>query len=186
MRIIAGRFRRRRLKSVPGYGTRPTSDYNREMVFATEQDVRGKKILDLFAGTGSIGLEALSRGAKWVDFVEFANVAVGTILDNVKTLDCSKDCHVYRKKVESYIQSCEEKYDIIYLDPPYNKGLVNPILKMIFERDMLSEGGMIIVEHAKYEDISPEFMDYVYRVKKGKDTRFSWLDPALEHSPDNS
>ena len=51
---------------------------------------------------------------------------------------------------------------------------------------MLSEGGMIIVEHAKYEDISPEFMDYVYRVKKGKDTRFSWLDPALEHSPDNS
>lgn len=185
MRIIAGKYKKRRLKSVPGYGTRPTSDYNREMLFATEQDVKGKRILDLFAGTGSFGLEALSRGAKWVDFVEFANAAVGTILDNINILGCGNDCHLYRKKVESYVQSCEDKYDIIYLDPPYNKGLVNPVLSMILERDMLNSGGQIIVEHAKYEDISPENMKYVFREKKGRDTRFSWLDPSLEHSPDH-
>lgn len=186
MRIIAGKYKKRRLRSVPGYGTRPTSDYNREMIFATEQDVKGKRVLDLFAGTGAFGIEALSRGAEWVDFVEFANPAVGTILSNIKAVGCSEDCHLFRKKVENYIQSCENSYDLIFLDPPYNKDLVNPVLRMILARDMLNEGGIIIAEHAKYEDIAPDLKPYVVKEKQSSDMRFSWLDPTAAASTDHA
>ena len=95
MRIITGKFKGRNLFTVDGRSTRPTTAFNREVVFSMWQDYEGRRILDLFAGTGSFGLEALSRGAVWVDFVEFANPAVSTLLKNISLLGCGELCHVW-------------------------------------------------------------------------------------------
>lgn len=175
MRIIAGKYKKRKLYSVSGKSTRPTSDYSREMVFSSHYDFEDKKVLDLFAGTGAFGLEALSRGAKWVDFVEFANEAIATILSNIKHLGCSKLCHVFRKKVDSFLKNSVERYDIIFMDPPYNKGLVNESLSLIKEKGLLAEDGVIIVEHAHQEEIAEELKDYVFKTKESKVASFSWL-----------
>lgn len=98
MRIISGKYKKRKLFTVEGRSTRPTTDYNREVLFSTYQEYEGKAVLDLFAGTGSFGLEALSRGATWVDFVEFASPAIATLIANIQHLGCGEDCHIYRKK----------------------------------------------------------------------------------------
>lgn len=83
MRIISGRFKGATIHSVPGQKTRPTSSFYREMIFSMVADYEGKRVLDLFAGTGSLGLEALSRGSVWVDFVEFASAAIAVLLKNI-------------------------------------------------------------------------------------------------------
>ncbi len=175
IRIIAGRYKARKIATVPGRSTRPTSDYNREMVFSTYQDYEDKRVLDLFAGTGALGLEALSRGASWVDFVEFATPAFGILLSNVESLKCGDQCYLYRRKVYDYLKSCTHKYDVIIMDPPYNKNLVNRTLRSIFEHDLLAEDGMIIVEHAAEELISPELKDRIFKHKSSKTCDFTWL-----------
>lgn len=175
IRIIAGIYKKRKLASVPGHSTRPTTDYNREMIFSTYQDFEGKRVLDLFAGTGALGLEALSRGAVWVDFVEFASPAIATLLGNIQLIGCGEDCHLYRKKVESYLKTCTQTYDIIFLDPPYDKSLVNPTLQSIFEQDILEPDGVIIVEHSRDETIKAELKDKILQHKSSKACGFTWL-----------
>lgn len=98
MRIITGIYKGRKLSPVPGKTTRPTTSFNREVIFSVQQDYTGGYVLDLFAGTGSLGLEALSRGAVWVDFVEFAPAAIATLLANISHLGCGESCHLWRKK----------------------------------------------------------------------------------------
>ncbi len=95
------------------------------------QDYLGKKVLDLYAGSGSWGLEALSRGAEYVDFVEFSSLAIGIILQNVQKLGCSERCHIHRKRVEKYLKDAVLDHDLIFLDPPYNKALVRPTLQAL-------------------------------------------------------
>lgn len=175
IRIIAGKYKKRKLAAVPGRSTRPTSDFNREMVFSTYQDFEDKRVLDLYAGTGALGLEALSRGAAWVDFVEFASPAIATLLSNIRMVGCGDICHLYRKKVQSYLKNCTEKYDIIFIDPPYDKNLVNPTLRSIFEHDILAEDGVIVVEHSAEELISFDLTDRVFQQKSSKTNNFSWL-----------
>ncbi len=175
IRIIAGSYKKRKLAAVPGRSTRPTTDYNREMIFSTYQDFQDKRVLDLFAGTGALGLEALSRGAAWVDFVEFASPAIATLLSNIQLLGCGEDCHLYRKKVAAYLKGCTQTYDIIFLDPPYDKNLVNPTLQSIFEQDLLTEDGVIIVEHSRAEKIKEELQDKIFQHKSSKACGFTWL-----------
>ncbi|MCK9556499.1 MAG: 16S rRNA (guanine(966)-N(2))-methyltransferase RsmD [Candidatus Cloacimonetes bacterium] len=175
IRIIAGIHKKRNLQSVPGRSTRPTTDFNREMIFGTYQDFKGKKVLDLFAGTGAFGLEALSRGAAWIDFVEFANAAIGTILNNISTLSCTDRCHVYRKRAEAFLKDCESSYDVIFLDPPYDKNLINPSLQTIFERKMLKPKGLVMVEHSRNEKIAEDLCGYILKQKEMKKCCFTWL-----------
>ncbi|MCB5265430.1 MAG: 16S rRNA (guanine(966)-N(2))-methyltransferase RsmD [Candidatus Cloacimonetes bacterium] len=175
IRIIAGIYKKRKLAAVPGHSTRPTTDYNREMIFSTYQDFEGKRVLDLFAGTGALGLEALSRGAIWVDFVEFASPAIATILGNIQILGCGEDCHLYRKKVESYLKTCTQTYDIIFLDPPYDKNMINPTLQSIFEQNLLEPEGVIVVEHSRDEKIKEGFQDWIIQHKSSKSCGFTWL-----------
>lgn len=175
IRIIAGKYKKRKLATVPGRSTRPTSDYNREMIFSTYQDFQDKRVLDLYAGTGALGLEALSRGATWVDFVEFASPAIATLLSNIQLLDCGDQCHLYRKKVEAYLKTCTQAYDIILLDPPYDKNLVNPTLRSIFGQDLLAQEGVIVVEHSRTETICPELKDRIFQHKSSKTNSFTWL-----------
>jgi len=178
IRIIAGNYKKRKLNSVPGHSTRPTSDFNREMIFSTYQEFCGKRILDLFAGTGAFGLEALSRGAAWADFVEFASPAIATLLSNIELLGCEDICHVYRKKVQSYLKNCPQKYDIIFLDPPYDKNLVNPTLQAIYDNDLLNKDGVIIAERSRRERIDAAFSPYLVKEKEGSTCSFSWLSQS--------
>ncbi|MDI3503830.1 MAG: hypothetical protein PWP64_766 [Candidatus Cloacimonadota bacterium] len=187
IRIIAGIYKKRKLYSVPGKSTRPTTNYNREMIFSCYQDFSDKRVLDLFAGTGAFGLEALSRGAAWVDFVEFANPAMGTILNNIKLLGCENQCHVYRKKVASFLKLCKDKYDIIFLDPPYDKNLINPTINSILTANLLNPEAVIIVEHSPRESLTKEHAKMVFKNKTGKTCSFSWLranpDSSLYSNP---
>jgi len=175
MRIITGKYKGRNLSLVPGISTRPTTSFNREVIFSVHQDYQDTKVLDLFAGTGSLGLETLSRGAAWVDFVEFAPAAMATILANIAHLGCGESCHLWKKRVDAYLKTCTQTYDVIFLDPPYLKNLVNPTLSTIFERGLLSETGFAVVEHSPREPITPGLQGYIYQHKESKGSHFTWL-----------
>jgi 16S rRNA (guanine966-N2)-methyltransferase len=175
MRIITGIHKGRNLFLVPGKSTRPTTSFNREMIFSVHQDYEGKRVLDLFAGTGSFGLEAISRGASWVDFVEFAPAAMATILKNIALLGCGDSCHLWRKKVDAYLKTCTDTYDIIFMDPPYLKNLVNPSLKLIMERALLNPDGLIVVEHSPKEALEDTLLPLLVKQKGSKSSSFSWL-----------
>ncbi len=176
MRIITGKFKGRNLFSVNGRGTRPTTAFNREAVFSMYQDYEGKKVLDLFAGTGSWGLEALSRGALWADFVEFASPAIAVLLQNITKLGCGELCHVWRKRVDAFLKDAEGTWDLIFLDPPYAKNLVNPTLRLIFERGLLRPEGTVIVEHGALEPVSAEWSERILKHKAGKTSSFTILN----------
>jgi 16S rRNA (guanine966-N2)-methyltransferase len=105
MRIITGKYKGMSLFTVPGNTTRPTTDYQREVVFSIFQEYEDARALDLYAGTGSFGLECLSRGAAWADFVEFSNKALSILIKNVEKLQCSEVCHVHRRKVSAFLNS---------------------------------------------------------------------------------
>ncbi len=166
MRIITGKFKGTTLFTVPGKTTRPTTDFQREVLFSMYQNWAGLKVLDLYAGTGSFGLETLSRGAQWVDFVEFANSALSILLKNVAKLNCGDSCHVHRRKVSAFLSSSLDKWDVIFLDPPYNKNLVNDTVRLIRERELLNPDGIIIVEHHPKELIDPEFHKDIINYKQ--------------------
>lgn len=175
MRIITGKYKGRSLSLVPGISTRPTTSFNREVIFSVHQDYQDAKVLDLFAGTGSLGLETLSRGAAWVDFVEFAPAALSTILANITHLGCGESCHLWKKRVDSYLKTCTSRYDVIFLDPPYLKNLVNPTLNTIFEKQLLNTGGIAVVEHSPKEPISTDLQAFVIQHKQSKGSHFTWL-----------
>lgn len=168
MRIITGKYKGRKLFSVSGKSTRPTSSYHRAMIFNIYGDFEGKRVLDLYSGTGSLALEALSRGAVWADMVEFASPAVATILKNVEMLGCGESCHVWRKRVDAFLKKTEERWDLIFVDPPYGKGLLNPSLELIFERDLLETDGVLIAEHSPQEQVSQNYAAHKLGYKEGR------------------
>ncbi len=175
MRIITGKYKGRRLYSVEGKTTRPTTDYNRAMIFSVYWDLEGKRVLDLFAGTGSYALEALSRGAVWADLVEFATPAVAVILKNVALLGCGEDCHIWRKRAEAFLKGTQDKWDVIFLDPPYAKDLLNPCLDLIYERNLLNSGGVAIAEHSPKEPVVEAYQKLVLTAKTGRTSCFTLL-----------
>ena len=185
MRIISGRYKGAAIYSVPGQSTRPTSSFHREMIFSMVEDYEGKKVLDLFAGTGSLGLEALSRGSTWVDFVEFATPAISTLIKNIQKLKCGELCHVHRRKVQTFLTKTSIKYELIFIDPPYNKGLLNPCLLSIFENDLLADGGIIVAEHDVKEKIDELLEQNIIKKKEGKLTEVTLLGAShiLELKP---
>lgn len=151
MRIIAGKYKKSNLFPVPGNTTRPTTDYLREVVFSILGNVEDWEVLDLYAGSGAVGLEALSRGAGFVDFVDFSQNSIKTMIRNIEKLKCKETCRIHRKKVSAFLRVCDKKFDLIFLDPPYEKDLVNKTLELIFEFSLLKPEGMIIVEHSRLE-----------------------------------
>ncbi len=146
MRIISGSVKGRRLTSLPGLDVRPTSDKVKEAIFSAIQfDIEGRRFLDLFAGSGQIGLEALSRGAASAVFVDSSMDALKVIKENVaacKFEDCSK---IVRSDALSYLTMTNETFDIAFLDPPYKAGLLDKALALLSEK--MSNFGIIICEH---------------------------------------
>ena len=186
MRIIAGIYKGNRINSVEGYTARPTSDFVREMVFSTLYSINPSfdKVLDLYAGSGAVGLEALSRGAGEVTFVDAAKKSISTIISNINLLKCENKCKVVLKKVDTFLRNEAillsneiqiPKYTLIFADPPYNKNLVNLTVKSIFENNFLAEDGILIIEHSKDEPIKDEFQKYIFKEKKTATIIISFL-----------
>ncbi|MBR4392701.1 MAG: 16S rRNA (guanine(966)-N(2))-methyltransferase RsmD [Oscillospiraceae bacterium] len=144
MRVITGSAGGRKLKTPSNEEIRPTTDNVKESVFNIIQfDIEGRRVLDLFGGTGQMGIEALSRGAREAVFVDKSREAVKLIRDNLQT--CGMEAKVLQTDALSYLRS-GERFDLIFVDPPYDSGLYEPVLSTINSVDNLSEGGIIICE----------------------------------------
>ena len=175
MRVITGTARGRKIKEPVGYDVRPTSDMVKEAMFSILQfDLEGRRVLDLFGGTGQLGIEAASRGAGEVVIVDNAAPSVKLIKENVES------CHVSAKVIQgdsiAFLQSCG-KFDIILIDPPYDSDLYEKSLYSITKYDILSEGGTIICESRRERELpelqSPYFKRKEYRYGKIKLTAYS-------------
>lgn len=153
MRVITGTARGRRLKTPEGMDIRPTTDNVKESVFNILQfDIEGRRVLDLFAGTGQLGIECLSRGAREAVFIDRSRDAVRIIKENLKT--CGFSAPVLQQDALSYLRSCG-RFDLIFVDPPYDSGLYADVLETINSVDILSDGGIIICE-SRREAVLPE------------------------------
>ena len=146
MRVISGSARGRKLKEIAGIDIRPTSDMVKESVFNIIQfDIEGRRVLDLFAGTGQLGIEALSRGAKSAVFVDSSSEAVKLIHENVNLCGFEDTATIYRRDALRYLENCEA-FDLIFIDPPYDTMLAERAVSKIIEFDKLNANGIIICE----------------------------------------
>ena len=147
MRIIAGKFKRRQIRTIDGMDTRPVTDRIKESIFNVlvhRFSIIDTEVLDLFAGSGAFGLEALSRGAKSVTFVEKSAEAVKYLQENISNLKCSEDCSVKNINVEYFFEKNRKKYDLIFCDPPFKMENPLDIIKKILENSIASEDSLLI------------------------------------------
>lgn len=147
MRIISGCRRGHKLYEFSGDNVRPTTDRVKEAIFNLIQfDVPGAVVLDMFAGSGALSFEALSRGAERAVLVDIEKSSVKVIKKNITELKFEDLCDVEEKSCFDFAKTCKNKFDIIFLDPPYNKGFIEPALEAIFENDLLTADGIIVLE----------------------------------------
>ena len=160
MRIVAGQFKGRPIKAPKTEATRPTSDRARESLFNIlahadwAPDLDGARVIDLFAGSGALGLEAISRGAAFCLFVETAHAARGAIRENVDTLQLFGTTRIHRRSATDLGDlpaGLGAPFDIAFMDPPYRKGLVEPCLEALSTGGWLLPGALIVVETAEDE-----------------------------------
>ncbi len=154
MRIIAGKANRRKLETLPGEDiTRPTSERVKEALFSAIQfKITGKKVLDLFAGSGQLALEALSRGAESAVLIDSSVDAVEIIKRNARTTNLIKQCRISRMDYSEFLKSAAskgEKFDIVFLDPPYAKDMKNEIVKKVSRSDILADNALVVCETDK-------------------------------------
>jgi len=160
MRITGGRSKGRLLSTLKGLDIRPSSDKIRETIFnIIGQDTRGAKILDLFAGTGSLGIEALSRGAISALFVDKSQQAIKLIKKNLKLADYESSGYTIKKDLKKGLPLrhpfLNNKMDLVFIDPPYGKGYIPPVLEQLSNCGLLSANSVVVAESSKNE-IIPE------------------------------
>ena len=161
MRVITGKARGVQLKTPEGMQTRPTADRVKEALFSIINfDIPGSKVLDLFGGTGQLGIEALSRGANSAVFVDAREDACKIIRENLRRTKLENQAKVVRSDYLEYLARCKEKFDIILLDPPYAEVFLEKSLKSIAEIDILQSGGIIIAERPLGKELLFEFDGY--------------------------
>lgn len=149
MRVISGQARGRILKAPRGYRTRPTADRVKEAIFnVLSLKIRGSQVLDVFAGSGGLGIEALSRGAEHCVFIEKNREAWLTVQKNLVRTGFDRQAKVYFGDFASVLSSLEQSFDLIFLDPPYHQGLVQKAVTLIIDCGLLKEDGVIIIETA--------------------------------------
>ena len=148
MRVVGGSARGRKLKSVPGDSTRPVLDRVKTALFdILRPEISGLKILDLFAGSGAVGIEALSQGADHCTFIDLERRAIETIRENLETTGLSDQASVQLADAFRYLKNCKDSFDLIYVAPPQYKNLWVEALQCIAERPhLLSENGQVIVQ----------------------------------------
>ena len=161
MRVITGSARGVVLKTPDGMKTRPTTDRVKEALFSIIHfDIPGAKVLDLFGGTGQLGIEALSRGAAMATFVDQSDAACKLIKENLRRTKFDQVGKVVRSDYLEYLSRCREEYDIILLDPPYAEVFLENALKRITEIDILRTGGIIVAERPAGKDLPWDFPGY--------------------------
>lgn len=147
MRVISGSARGLRLNSPDGIDTRPTLDRVKEALFSMLQThIADAAVLDLFSGSGALGIECLSRGAKKAVFIDASPQAISCINLNISSARVADKSYVLKNDFRDYLKYCRERFDIIFLDPPYSNGFYKTALDLICEKQLLNDDGFIIVE----------------------------------------
>ena len=161
MRIVGGKYRHRIIiYPDDATHTRPTKDRVREAIFSAIGDISNARVLDLYAGSGAMGIEALSRGASHCTFVDISPVAIKTIKENLNNLKIDdNEYEVIKNKDINAIESFKNKFDLIILDPPYEEGQYELIVNLLKEKDLLSEHAIIVMEANR--SIKLENIDYI-------------------------
>lgn len=180
MRIITGSAKGIRLNAPRGLETRPTTDRVKESVFNILGDiVVDAQVLDIFAGTGNLGLEALSRGATAAVFIDSSIESIKIIKDNAQRTKLIEQTEIYRNDViralDRFVET-SRSFDLIFCDPPYNKGLVEIVLEKIENNSILKPKGILVIEHSKHEKITDQWSNLqLRRVEQYGETLISFL-----------
>ena len=169
MRVITGKYRGRKLATPANHDIRPTTDKAKEALFSIlANEIWGSHVLDLFAGTGSLGIEALSRGAEYCVFADSSRDSLRLIKENISHCEITEKVKVvpgdYKKVLKNLAtlvaDGLEQPFDIIILDPPYNAGLLADAFELIAEGNLLAEDGVIVAEHRKEEKLPEEMAGF--------------------------
>ncbi len=165
MRIISGEFKGRKFQLPKGLTLRPTTDFAKEGLFNVLRNLtvfEEKRVLDLFAGTGSLSLEFISRGAQWVLAIDINETHCRLIREFSAKIECDHKVEAIRSDVFKYLQVSGEKFDIIVADPPYDHKKITDIPQIIFEKNLLEKGGILVVEHPNtiYFSTHPNFINH--------------------------
>jgi len=187
MRIISGTSRGRKLVTPRNRSLRPTSDRVKESIFNTLQDkMAGKVVLDLFAGTGNLGIEALSRGAKKAIFVEKGRQALRLIQRNLTQFGLEERSEILPRDVKRAIGILKQRgecFDLILMDPPYERGLIRKTLMELNSQQICHKDSVLVIEHNRREPL-PHVMDgwNIIRQRRMGDTVISFLAPQENHA----
>ena len=158
MRIIAGQHRGRNLVTVRDHSVRPTTDRAKQTIFdilSNRLDFDEIEVLDLFAGSGSLGLEAISRGARQVTFVDKSPQALQVLEMNVTALGCNEQCTSYAADVFWYLKNARHSFDLVFVDPPYRLERIADLPAELFGSGALREGTFVVMEHSRKSPVEP-------------------------------
>ena len=165
MRVVSGKYRGKKLKEFELSSTKPTLDRVKESIFNLIQfEVLDAVVLDLFSGTGALGIEAISRGAKKTYLIDSNSNAIKLIKENLKGID--GEYIVEQKDYSEFLKSTKEKFDIVLLDPPYNTDFGINSIKTLVNNDLLSENAIIIFETSEDKEIVFDFENFEIKKKK--------------------
>ena len=159
MRVIAGEFRGRRLSTVKSLAVRPTTDRAKQVIFdvlSTRVDFDGAQVLDVFAGSGSLGIEAISRGASSVVFVERSSEAMEMLGKNLEALGIRERCEQVRGDIYRYIGNAGRPFDIVFADPPYDLPDIEQLPEILGRSGVIRNGGWLIMEHRSSSRVEPD------------------------------
>jgi 16S rRNA (guanine966-N2)-methyltransferase len=169
IRVCAGLYRSRRIEC-PAKGVRPTTDRVKQAIFSTlPVDLQDAQVLDLFAGSGNLGIEALSRGAAQVTFVDGSAPCTRVIDGNLMLLGAQMRARVIRSDAQAFLERCRNEFDVIFMDPPYNKGLASQLTPHVYT--FVKTGGVLVIEHSPAEPIPVQ----PWKVRTYGDTMITYI-----------
>lgn len=174
MRVIGGTYRGRALRSAAGPAIRPTSDRLRETLFnILAQRIEGSRFLDICAGSGAVGIEALSRGARKVTFIERSRRACAVIAANVSALAADRDATIVNRDAAAALKRLEqesEQFDVVFFDPPYASEIYDQVINELGRSGLLSASALVVVEHRRKTAPKPEYgkLRIFRQVKQGE------------------
>ena len=157
MRVIAGEARGQRIGSLKRLGARPTTQRVRSSLFSILEatGLEGRRVVDLYAGTGTLGIEALSRGAIWADFVEASPKRCALLRQNLTALGYSDRSKVHCMRVERALKSLDKSYDLVLMDPPYTLGPIHHVLEKV--GDLAKKGALVAAGHSKHHPLEARY-----------------------------
>lgn len=167
MRVITGTARGRRLETLEGLDVRPTIDRVKEAMFsAIHFEIEGSEVLDLFSGSGQLGIEAISRGAKSCTFVDASLASLKITRKNISTVGFESQAKVFQGDFKTFLNTARSKYHIVFLDPPYSKGIIPEALELL--QDKLFENAKIVCEH----ELEAELPELVGKIRMKKQYKY--------------